>query len=219
MADAPAPNARTSPPSKAARRGKLVGQAIFAAAFVWIVFSGSAQIVAENFFVKHPPIDAQTCRARLAVLRRELADAAMLCYVTPKEHLGLPDRKDVKDGVIAYKIAAHAADLAKGHPGAQKRDDALSRARFEFRWEDQFNLSLDPETARDFHDETLPAPAAKGAHFCSMCGPHFCSMKITQDVRDYAAKQGIDEQAALAEGMKEKASEFKQQGAEVYRKL
>ena len=116
---------------------------------------------------------------------------AMLCYVTPKEHLGLPDRKDVKDGVIAYKIAAHAADLAKGHPGAQLRDDALSRARFEFRWEDQFNLSLDPETAREFHDETLPAPAAKGAHFCSMCGPHFCSMKITQDVRDYAAAQGI----------------------------
>ena len=116
---------------------------------------------------------------------------AMLCYVTPKEHLGLPNRKDVKDGVIAYKIAAHAADLAKGHPGAQTRDDALSRARFEFRWEDQFNLSLDPETAREFHDETLPAPAAKGAHFCSMCGPHFCSMKITQDVRDYAAAQGI----------------------------
>jgi phosphomethylpyrimidine synthase len=116
---------------------------------------------------------------------------AMLCYVTPKEHLGLPNRKDVKDGVIAYKIAAHAADLAKGHAGAQTRDDALSRARFEFRWEDQFNLSLDPETARDFHDETLPAPAAKGAHFCSMCGPHFCSMRITQDVRDYAATQGI----------------------------
>ena len=115
---------------------------------------------------------------------------AMLCYVTPKEHLGLPNRKDVKDGVIAYKIAAHAADLAKGHPGAQTRDDALSRARFEFRWEDQFNLSLDPETAREFHDETLPAPAAKGAHFCSMCGPHFCSMKITQDVRDYAAGAG-----------------------------
>ena len=120
---------------------------------------------------------------------------AMLCYVTPKEHLGLPDRKDVKDGVIAYKIAAHAADLAKGHPGAQKRDDALSRARFEFRWEDQFNLSLDPDTAREFHDETLPAPAAKGAHFCSMCGPHFCSMKITQDVRDYAAAQGLAAEA------------------------
>ena len=114
----------------------------------------------------------------------------MLCYVTPKEHLGLPNRKDVKDGVIAYKIAAHAADLAKGHPGAQTRDDALSRARFEFRWNDQFNLSLDPETAREFHDETLPAPAAKSAHFCSMCGPHFCSMKITQDVRDYAAGAG-----------------------------
>ena len=130
---------------------------------------------------------------------------AMLCYVTPKEHLGLPDRKDVKDGVIAYKIAAHAADLAKGHPGAQRRDDALSRARFEFRWEDQFNLSLDPETAREFHDETLPAPAAKGAHFCSMCGPHFCSMKITQDVRDYAAAQGIAADQALAAGLQEKA--------------
>ena len=126
---------------------------------------------------------------------------AMLCYVTPKEHLGLPNRKDVKDGVIAYKIAAHAADLAKGHPGAQTRDDALSQARFEFRWEDQFNLSLDPETARDFHDETLPAPAAKGAHFCSMCGPHFCSMKITQDVRDYAAAHGLAPEDAVAAGM------------------
>jgi len=124
---------------------------------------------------------------------------AMLCYVTPKEHLGLPDKKDVKDGVIAYKIAAHAADLAKGHPGAQLRDDALSQARFEFRWEDQFNLSLDPDTAREFHDETLPAEGAKLAHFCSMCGPHFCSMKITQDVRDYAAQKGIAEQDALVE--------------------
>ena len=126
---------------------------------------------------------------------------AMLCYVTPKEHLGLPDRDDVKDGVIAYKIAAHAADLAKGHPGAQKRDDALSRARFEFRWQDQFNLSLDPTTARDFHDETLPADAAKNAHFCSMCGPHFCSMKITQEVRD---------------GMDDKAREFREKGSEIY---
>ena len=116
---------------------------------------------------------------------------AMLCYVTPKEHLGLPDRKDVKDGVIAYKIAAHAADLAKGHPGAREWDDALSKARFEFRWEDQFHLALDPETAREFHDETLPAEGAKLAHFCSMCGPHFCSMKITQDVRDYAAALGV----------------------------
>jgi phosphomethylpyrimidine synthase len=142
---------------------------------------------------------------------------AMLCYVTPKEHLGLPDKQDVKDGVIAYKIAAHAADLAKGHPGAQKRDDALSRARFEFRWEDQFNLSLDPETARAFHDETLPAPAAKGAHFCSMCGPKFCSMKITQDVRDYAARQGLDTEAALAAGMAEKAAEFNEAGQELYR--
>jgi phosphomethylpyrimidine synthase len=141
---------------------------------------------------------------------------AMLCYVTPKEHLGLPNRKDVKDGVIAYKIAAHAADLAKGHPGAQKRDDALSRARFEFRWQDQFNLSLDPDTARDFHDETLPAPAAKGAHFCSMCGPHFCSMKITQDVRDYAASQGIAPEQALDAGMREKAAAFRDTGRELY---
>jgi phosphomethylpyrimidine synthase len=141
---------------------------------------------------------------------------AMLCYVTPKEHLGLPDRKDVKDGVIAYKIAAHAADLAKGHPGAQLRDDALSRARFEFRWEDQFNLSLDPETAREFHDETLPAPAAKGAHFCSMCGPHFCSMKITQDVRDYAAAQGIAANQALSAGLQEKADAFREAGQELY---
>jgi phosphomethylpyrimidine synthase len=144
---------------------------------------------------------------------------AMLCYVTPKEHLGLPDKKDVKDGVIAYKIAAHAADLAKGHPGAQLRDDALSQARFEFRWEDQFNLSLDPDTAREFHDETLPAQAAKVAHFCSMCGPHFCSMKITQDVRDYAAQKGLEEQAALAVGMEEKAEEFKRSGGKLYREV
>ncbi len=134
---------------------------------------------------------------------------AMLCYVTPKEHLGLPDKDDVKDGVIAYKIAAHAADLAKGHPGAQARDDALSKARFEFRWHDQFNLSLDPVTAREFHDETMPAEPAKTAHFCSMCGPHFCSMKLSQDVRD------MDE-AAFAEGMRQKAEEFKQQGGELY---
>ncbi|MCI0336446.1 MAG: phosphomethylpyrimidine synthase ThiC [Acidobacteria bacterium] len=141
---------------------------------------------------------------------------AMLCYVTPKEHLGLPDKKDVKDGVIAYKIAAHAADLAKGHPGAQYHDNALSKARFEFRWEDQFNLSLDSETAREFHDETLPQEGAKTAHFCSMCGPHFCSMKITQDVRDYAAQKALDEQTALEAGMREKAEEFKQGGAEIY---
>jgi phosphomethylpyrimidine synthase len=141
---------------------------------------------------------------------------AMLCYVTPKEHLGLPDRKDVKDGVIAYKIAAHAADLAKGHPGAQRRDDALSKARFEFRWQDQFNLSLDPETAQAFHDETLPAPAAKGAHFCSMCGPHFCSMKITQDVRDFAAAQGLAPDDALAAGMAAKAAEFRRGGDALY---
>jgi phosphomethylpyrimidine synthase len=143
---------------------------------------------------------------------------AMLCYVTPKEHLGLPNKKDVKDGVIAYKIAAHAADLAKGHPGAQYRDNALSKARFEFRWEDQFNLSLDPEVAREYHDETLPQEGAKLAHFCSMCGPHFCSMKITQDVREYAAQKQIDEEAALGVGMKEKAEEFIQKGAEVYAK-
>jgi phosphomethylpyrimidine synthase len=141
---------------------------------------------------------------------------AMLCYVTPKEHLGLPNKKDVKDGVITYKIAAHAADLAKGHPGARTWDDALSKARFEFRWEDQFNLALDPETARAFHDETLPAEGAKVAHFCSMCGPHFCSMKITQDVRDYAAQKGLDEAKALEEGMREKAAEFKDKGAEIY---
>jgi len=141
---------------------------------------------------------------------------AMLCYVTPKEHLGLPDRDDVKDGVITYKIAAHAADLAKGHPGAQAWDDALSDARFEFRWQDQFNLSLDPTTARDFHDETLPAGAAKTAHFCSMCGPHFCSMKISQDVRKYAADKGLDAEAALAAGMQEKSAEFRDEGARVY---
>ena len=141
---------------------------------------------------------------------------AMLCYVTPKEHLGLPNKKDVKDGVITYKIAAHAADLAKGHPGAQYRDNALSKARFEFRWEDQFNLSLDPDTAREFHDETLPAEGAKIAHFCSMCGPHFCSMKITQDVRDYAEKQGVIEAEALKKGMEEKSKEFKEKGSEVY---
>ncbi|HEV2827745.1 MAG TPA: phosphomethylpyrimidine synthase ThiC [Pyrinomonadaceae bacterium] len=141
---------------------------------------------------------------------------AMLCYVTPKEHLGLPNKKDVKDGVIAYKIAAHAADLAKGHPGAQYRDNALSKARFEFRWEDQFNLSLDPEVAREYHDETLPQEGAKLAHFCSMCGPHFCSMKITQDVREYAAQKQIDEQSALGVGMKEKAEEFVAAGAEIY---
>jgi len=141
---------------------------------------------------------------------------AMLCYVTPKEHLGLPDRDDVKDGVITYKIAAHAADLAKGHPGVQAWDDALSDARFEFRWQDQFNLSLDPTTARDFHDETLPAGAAKTAHFCSMCGPHFCSMKISQDVRKYAADKGLDAETALAAGMQEKSAEFLDEGARVY---
>jgi phosphomethylpyrimidine synthase len=143
---------------------------------------------------------------------------ALLCYVTPKEHLGLPDKKDVKDGVIAYKIAAHAADLAKGHPGAQYRDNALSKARFEFRWEDQFNLSLDPVTAREFHDETLPQDGAKTAHFCSMCGPHFCSMKITEDVRKYAAEQGMAEEQALKAGMEQKAREFVEKGAEIYAK-
>jgi len=144
------------------------------------------------------------------------AGCAMLCYVTPKEHLGLPDRKDVKDGVIAYKIAAHAADLAKGFPAAQERDNALSRARFEFRWEDQFNLALDPETARDFHDQTLPKESMKTAHFCSMCGPHFCSMKITEDVREYAASKGIREGSAIDEGMREKAKEFRERGSEIY---
>jgi phosphomethylpyrimidine synthase len=143
---------------------------------------------------------------------------AMLCYVTPKEHLGLPDKDDVKDGIIAYKIAAHAADLAKGHPGAQMRDNALSKARFEFRWDDQFNLGLDPDKARHFHDETLPQDGAKLAHFCSMCGPHFCSMKITQDVRDYAATLGVPETEALEKGMTEKAAQFVAGGAEIYRK-
>ena len=143
---------------------------------------------------------------------------AMLCYVTPKEHLGLPNKKDVKDGVIAYKLAAHAADLAKGHPGAQYRDNALSKARFEFRWEDQFNLSLDPEVAREYHDETLPQEGAKLAHFCSMCGPHFCSMKITQDVREYAAQKQVDEGVALDLGLKEKAEEFIATGGEIYQK-
>jgi phosphomethylpyrimidine synthase len=144
---------------------------------------------------------------------------AMLCYVTPKEHLGLPNKKDVKDGVIAYKIAAHAADLAKGHPGAQYRDNAISKARFEFRWEDQFSLALDPETAREFHDETLPQEGAKTAHFCSMCGPHFCSMKITEDVRKFAAEQKLSESEALKVGMEHKAREFAEAGAEIYSKV
>jgi phosphomethylpyrimidine synthase len=144
---------------------------------------------------------------------------AMLCYVTPKEHLGLPNREDVKEGVIAYKIAAHAADLAKGHPGAQARDNALSMARFEFRWEDQFNLGLDPERARAFHDVTLPAEAAKVAHFCSMCGPHFCSMKITEDVREYAKQLGLTPEEAIEQGMQNKSEEFKQSGAQIYQKV
>ena len=144
---------------------------------------------------------------------------AMLCYVTPKEHLGLPDKQDVKDGIITYKIAAHAADLAKGHPGAQLRDNALSKARFEFRWEDQFNLGLDPDKARAFHDETLPKESSKVAHFCSMCGPHFCSMKITQEVREYAAASGVAHEAALAQGMQEKAIEFVRGGAKLYREV
>ena len=141
---------------------------------------------------------------------------AMLCYVTPKEHLGLPNKKDVKDGVITYKIAAHAADLAKGHPTAQLRDNVLSKARFEFRWNDQFNLSLDPDTAREFHDETLPAEGAKVAHFCSMCGPKFCSMKITQDIRDYAKEQGLSEMDAVQKGLDSKAREFAEKGKEIY---
>jgi phosphomethylpyrimidine synthase len=143
---------------------------------------------------------------------------AMLCYVTPKEHLGLPDKDDVKEGIVTYKIAAHAADLAKGHPGAQIRDNALSKARFEFRWEDQFNLGLDPDKAKQFHDETLPQEGAKLAHFCSMCGPHFCSMKITQDVRDFAAKHGVSDAEALKKGMEVKSVEFVRQGAELYAK-
>jgi phosphomethylpyrimidine synthase len=142
---------------------------------------------------------------------------AMLCYVTPKEHLGLPDRDDVRTGVITYKIAAHAADLAKGHPGAQLRDDALSKARFEFRWEDQFDLSLDPETARKFHDATLPADGAKVAHFCSMCGPKFCSMEITQQLREYARAQRVDADVARKEGLAQKSREFRETGGEVYR--
>ncbi|RUR69678.1 phosphomethylpyrimidine synthase ThiC [Variovorax guangxiensis] len=144
------------------------------------------------------------------------AGTAMLCYVTPKEHLGLPDRDDVKQGIIAYKIAAHAADVAKGHPGARSRDDALSKARFEFRWQDQFNLGLDPDTAREFHDETLPKDSSKVAHFCSMCGPKFCSMKITQEVREYAAKKGVAEDQAMSEGMEEKSKEFMAGGGEMY---
>ena len=143
---------------------------------------------------------------------------AMLCYVTPKEHLGLPNKEDVKAGIMAYKIAAHAADLAKGHPGAQIRDNALSKARFEFRWNDQFNLGLDPDTAKAYHDETLPKESMKVAHFCSMCGPHFCSMKITQDVRDYAASQGLAEEQALKKGLEEKSIEFRKTGAQIYRK-
>ncbi|MGI4815557.1 MAG: phosphomethylpyrimidine synthase ThiC [Janthinobacterium lividum] len=143
---------------------------------------------------------------------------AMLCYVTPKEHLGLPDKDDVKEGIITYKLAAHAADLAKGHPGAQIRDNALSKARFEFRWDDQFNLGLDPDKAREFHDETLPKESAKVAHFCSMCGPHFCSMKITQEVREFAAAQGVSESDAVNAGMRDKAIEFVRSGAQLYRK-
>jgi phosphomethylpyrimidine synthase len=141
---------------------------------------------------------------------------AMLCYVTPKEHLGLPDREDVKAGVIAYKIAAHSADLAKGHPGAQAWDDALSKARFEFRWQDQFNLALDPETAQAYHDETLPAEPAKTAHFCSMCGPKFCSMRITQDLQQYADAHGVSVHEAVEAGMKEKSDEFVDSGSRVY---
>lgn len=144
---------------------------------------------------------------------------AMLCYVTQKEHLGLPNKEDVREGIVTYKIAAHAADLAKGHPGAQARDNAMSKARFEFRWQDQFNIGLDPEKAREFHDETLPKDSAKIAHFCSMCGPHFCSMKISQDVREYAAKQGVDEQEALQKGMEEKSEQFLKEGGDIYHKV
>jgi phosphomethylpyrimidine synthase len=142
---------------------------------------------------------------------------AMLCYVTPKEHLGLPNRDDVKEGIITYKLAAHAADLAKGHPGAQIRDNAMSKARFEFRWEDQFNLGLDPDRAREYHDETMPKQAHKVAHFCSMCGPNFCSMKITQEVREYADKQGVQLDEAMQKGLEEKAVEFRESGSEIYK--
>jgi phosphomethylpyrimidine synthase len=141
---------------------------------------------------------------------------AMLCYVTPKEHLGLPNKEDVRTGVVTYKIAAHAADLAKGHPGAQYRDNAISKARFEFRWEDQFNLSLDPILAKEYHDETLPADGAKVAHFCSMCGPHFCSMKITQDVRKYAEDHQVTDESAIEKGMEEMSETFKSRGSEIY---
>ena len=144
---------------------------------------------------------------------------AMLCYVTQKEHLGLPNKEDVREGIVTYKVAAHAADLAKGHPGAQARDNAMSKARFEFRWEDQFNIALDPEKARSFHDETLPKDSSKVAHFCSMCGPHFCSMKISQDVREYAAAKGIKEDEALAQGMDEKSKQFLDEGADIYHKV
>jgi len=161
-----------------------------------------------------PGYDHMTSMVGAAIIGSQ--GCAMLCYVTPKEHLGLPNKEDVKQGLVAYKIAAHGADLAKGHPGAQDRDDALSKARFEFRWEDQFNLSLDPQTARDYHDETLPADAAKTAHFCSMCGPRFCSMKITQEVREYAAKKQLEEAAVLAAGMREKSADFKRSGGEIY---
>jgi phosphomethylpyrimidine synthase len=143
---------------------------------------------------------------------------SMLCYVTPKEHLGLPNKEDVKEGVITYKIAAHAADVAKGHPRAHQWDDALSKARFEFRWEDQFNLALDPDTARAYHDETLPAQGAKVAHFCSMCGPKFCAMKITQDVREYAKNSGVNVETAFAQGMEEKSQEFREAGSKIYQK-
>jgi phosphomethylpyrimidine synthase len=141
---------------------------------------------------------------------------ALLCYVTQKEHLGLPDREDVREGVIAYKIAAHAADLAKGHPGAQIRDNALSRARFEFRWEDHFNLALDPDKAREFHDQTLPAEGAKLAHFCSMCGPKFCAMEITRQVREFAEEQGLDAEEAVSVGLTKKSEEFREAGGEIY---
>jgi phosphomethylpyrimidine synthase len=143
----------------------------------------------------------------------------MLCYVTQKEHLGLPNKQDVREGIVTYKIAAHAADLAKGHPGAQIRDNAMSKARFEFRWDDQFNLALDPEKARSFHDETLPKESAKVAHFCSMCGPHFCSMKITQDVRNYAEQKGLEEAEALKKGMEEKSKQFLEEGAAIYHEV
>ena len=179
--------------------------------YIWLTASGtfdsaSAQVATTTF--------DQLQQDPLAMIGWH--GCAMLCYVTPKEHLGLPNKEDVREGVITYKIAAHAADLAKGHPAAQERDNAISKARFEFRWEDQFNLSLDPDRAKEYHDETLPQDGAKTAHFCSMCGPTFCSMKISEEVRQYAEENGMQTEEAIVSGMKEKAEQFKESGSEIY---